>query len=197
MSTFFEKLTTASHPKVAGNAAVADLNTAVRRTPAISAKPAASDSEEYNRSEPQNHEIVKEKASHPEPEETPAAVPVMEEDKSTAEEEGELTVDIYDRDDTIVIQSTVAGVKPEDMEVSITSDMVSIKGTRKPVEHVSEDHYYYKELFWGTFSRTVILPEEIDEHHTEAALKHGLLTITLPKKKKGLAHAQKVKIKTI
>lgn len=122
--------------------------------------------------------------------------PKAEEDMNMAEEEGELTVDIYDHDDAIVIQSTVAGVKPEDLEVSITSDMVSIKGTRQPMDNVPEDRYYYKELFWGTFARTVILPEEIDEHNTEAALKHGLLTISLPKKKKGLAHAQKVKIKT-
>lgn len=116
-------------------------------------------------------------------------------EEGTAEEEGELTVDIYDHDDAIVIQSTVAGVKPEDLEVSITSDMVSIKGIRQPTDRVAEEHYYYKELFWGTFARTVILPEEIDEHHTEATLKHGLLTISLPKKKKGIA--QKVKIKAV
>lgn len=124
----------------------------------------------------------------------PRTAPAAQED--TAEEEGELTVDIYDNGDGIVIQSTVAGVKPEDLEVSITSDMVSIKGARQPADHITEEHYYYKELFWGTFSRTIILPEEINEHHAEATLKHGLLTITLPKKKKGLAHAQKVKIKT-
>lgn len=130
------------------------------------------------------------------PQTASSASPKAEENMNMAEEEGELTVDIYDHDDVIVIQSTVAGVKPEDLEVSITSDMVSIKGTRQPVDNVPEDRYYYKELFWGTFARTIILPEEIDEHNTEAALKHGLLTITLPKKKKGLAHAQKVKIKT-
>lgn len=127
----------------------------------------------------------------------PQTAPPKAENTDVAEEEGELTVDIYDHDDVIVIQSTVAGVKPEDLEVSITSDMVSIKGTRQPVDGVPEDRYYYKELFWGTFARTIILPEEIDEHNTEAALKHGLLTISLPKKKKGLAHAQKVKIKTV
>ncbi|MBI3442875.1 MAG: Hsp20/alpha crystallin family protein [Candidatus Sungbacteria bacterium] len=179
MSTFFEKLT-ASRPKTSGNnPTTADLGAGARRVVPASAK------SEMRTGEPETASQSNSRAAL-----------AIEEDAAGAEEEGELTVDIYDKDDAIVIQSTVAGVKPEDLEVSITSDMVSIKGARQCTNRVSEDRYYYKELFWGTFSRTVILPEEIDEHNTEAALKHGLLTITLPKKKKGLAHAQKVKIKT-
>lgn len=178
MSIFFEKLT-ASRPKASGtSAASADLGVPQKDQVAL------------RHAETRNETVADEQknaASH----ETGAA------EEDTTEEEGELTVDIYDTGDAIVIQSTVAGVKPEDLEVSITSDMVSIRGTRQSADQVSEDRYYYKELFWGTFARTVILPEEIDEHHTEATLKHGLLTISLPKKKKGLAHAQKVKIKTV
>jgi len=109
------------------------------------------------------------------------------------EEEGELTVDIYDKEDTIVIQSTVAGVKPEDLDISITNDSVTIRGKRERFEETKESDYYYKELFWGTFIRSVILPEEIEEDEAEAVLKHGLLTIKLPKKKRG--RIQKVKIK--
>lgn len=110
------------------------------------------------------------------------------------EDEGELTVDIYDQGDRIVIQSTVAGVKPEDLDISIASDSVTIRGRREKVEEVKEKDYYYKELFWGTFSRSVILPEEIDEDSAEANLKHGLLTIKLPKKKKGSVQKLKVKV---
>ena len=110
------------------------------------------------------------------------------------EDEGELTVDIYDRGDHIVIQSTVAGVKPEDLDISIASDSVTIRGRREKIEEVKEADYYYKELFWGTFSRSVILPEEIDEDSSEANLKHGLLTIKLPKKKKGSVQKLKVKV---
>ena len=77
------------------------------------------------------------------------------------DEEGELTVDIYNKGDTIVIQSTVAGVRPEHLDVAITDDMVTIRGRRERMDHVHEDNYYYKELFWGIFSRQVILPEEI------------------------------------
>lgn len=110
------------------------------------------------------------------------------------EEEGELTVDIYDQGDAIVIQSTVAGVKPEDLDVSITSDSVTIRGKRERLEEAAEKDYYYKELFWGSFSRSVILPEEIEDDLAEASLKHGLLTIRLPKKKRGVVQKLKVKV---
>lgn len=118
---------------------------------------------------------------------------VIEETAGT-DDEGELTVDIYDKGDSIVIQSTVAGVKPEDLDVSITSDSVTIRGKRERHEEVKEKDYYYKELFWGTFSRSVILPEEIDEDGAEASLKHGLLSITLPKKRRGTVQKLKVKV---
>lgn len=116
------------------------------------------------------------------------------EPEAPLEEEGELTVDIYDKGDAIVIQSTVAGVKPEDLDVSITNDSVTIRGRRERHEEVREDHYYYKELFWGTFSRSVILPEEIDEGAAEATLKHGLLVLRLPKKRRGVVQKVKVKV---
>lgn len=111
------------------------------------------------------------------------------------DEEGELTVDIYDKGDDIVIQSTVAGVRPEDLDVSVTNDTVTIRGRRERMEEVEEKNYYYKELFWGTFARSVILPEEIEEDMAEASLKHGLLTLRLPKRRKGVV--QKLKVKTI
>ncbi len=125
-----------------------------------------------------------------ETEEKPAVIAPASEPE--VDEEGELTVDIYDKGDAIVIQSTVAGVRPEDLDVSITDDMVGIRGKRERIDEVHDEHYYYKELFWGTFSRSVILPEEVDDERAEAQLKHGLLTIVLPKKRRG---TQKVKVK--
>lgn len=110
------------------------------------------------------------------------------------DEEGELTVDIYDEGETIVIQATVAGVRPEDLDVSITNDNVSIIGKRTHPEGIRESDYYYKELFWGNFSRSIILPEEVEEEHSEANLKHGLLTIRLPKKIRGVTQKLKVKV---
>jgi len=113
--------------------------------------------------------------------------------EESAEVEGQLTVDIYDDGERIVIQSTVAGVKPEDLDVSITNDMVTIKGRRKKQEEVKDDDYYYRELYWGSFSRSVILPEEIEVEKAEASLKNGLLTVKLPKKNKHII--QKIKVK--
>lgn len=109
------------------------------------------------------------------------------------EVEGQLTVDIYDDDDKIVIQSTVAGVRPEDMDVGITNDMITIKGRRRRNEEISEDKYYYRELYWGSFSRSIILPEEVETDKVDASLKNGLLIIKLPKKNKNVT--QKVRVK--
>ena len=111
----------------------------------------------------------------------------------TSDEEGELTVDIYDAGDSIVIQSTVAGVKPEDVDISITDDTITIRGKREAAEEIQEDNYYYKELFWGSFARSIILPEEIEADSPEASIKHGLLTVRIPKKRRGTT--QKVAVK--
>jgi HSP20 family protein len=95
--------------------------------------------------------------------------------------EGQLTIDVYQTESDIVIKSTIAGVKPEDLDVSINNDMVSIRGERKNEEQVSEDNYYYQECYWGGFSRSVILPVDIISEKAEASMKNGILTIRLPK----------------
>lgn len=100
------------------------------------------------------------------------------------EEEGQLAVDVYQTDDYIIIRSTVAGVKPEDLNISIDGDMVTIKGKREEEEEISDDNYLYKECYWGSFSRSIILPVEVKGEEAEATLKNGILTIKLPKVKK-------------
>lgn len=97
------------------------------------------------------------------------------------DEEGQLTVDVYQADDEIVIKSTIAGVTADDIDVSITNEMVTIKGNRKHEEKVKESDYYYQELYWGSFSRSIILPEEIDADNAKASMKNGVLTLRLPK----------------
>jgi HSP20 family protein len=95
--------------------------------------------------------------------------------------EGQLTIDVYQTEGEIVIKSTIAGVKPEDLDVSINNDMVSIRGERKNEEMVSGENYYYQECYWGSFSRSVVLPVDIIAEKAEASLKNGILTIRLPK----------------
>ena len=95
--------------------------------------------------------------------------------------EAQLTVDVYQTANEIVIKALVAGVRPDDLDISITRDMVTVRGRRVEQKDVEDDNFIYRELFWGTFSRTVVLPAEIDVDMAEAEQKHGLLTIRLPK----------------
>lgn len=95
--------------------------------------------------------------------------------------EGQLTIDVYQTENDIVIKSTIAGVKPEDLDVSINNDMVVIKGERKNEEVVDRGNYYYQECYWGGFSRSVLLPVDVIPEKADASLKNGILTIRLPK----------------
>lgn len=110
-----------------------------------------------------------------------------------ADEEGELTVDVYQTPDNLVIKTIIAGVRPEDLDIAITRDMVTIRGSREESREVNEGDYLHKELYWGSFSRTIMLPQEIDVESAEAIEKHGLLTVTLPKIDKGRETKLKVK----
>jgi HSP20 family protein len=101
--------------------------------------------------------------------------------KDLVDSEGQLTIDVYQTDDDVVIKSTIAGVKPEDLDVNINNDMVTIRGERKQDEEVDGENYYYQECYWGQFSRSVILPVEIITEKAEATMKNGILTIRLPK----------------
>ncbi|MBI2003710.1 MAG: Hsp20/alpha crystallin family protein [Parcubacteria group bacterium] len=96
-------------------------------------------------------------------------------------ESGILTLDVFQKDNEIVVKSAIAGVGGKDLDISITNDSVTIKGTRKEEEKEKGKDYLYQELHWGEFSRKVILPEEVNADAGKATLKNGILTITLPK----------------
>ena len=109
------------------------------------------------------------------------------------EEVGQLTVDVYDTPTEIVVKTMVAGVKPEDLDVAITRDSVTVSGKREEDRTVSETDYYHKELYWGSFTRTIILPQEVDVDEAEAIEKYGLLILKLPKLDKHRSTKLKVK----
>lgn len=98
-----------------------------------------------------------------------------------ADAEGQLTIDVYQTDRDIVIKSTIAGVKPEDLDIDINSEMVTIKGKRSQEEEIDSENYYYQECYWGPFSRSIVLPVEIITEKAEATMKNGILTVRLPK----------------
>ncbi|MES2134981.1 MAG: Hsp20/alpha crystallin family protein [Patescibacteria group bacterium] len=118
----------------------------------------------------------------------PVSIPEHEEPGAA-----QLTVDVYQSDADIVIRALVAGVRPEDLDIAITRDMVTIQGKRVDQKEISEDGYVYRELYWGAFARTVVLPAEIDVDSAEASEKHGLLTLKLPKINKNRQTKLKVK----
>jgi HSP20 family protein len=97
------------------------------------------------------------------------------------ESEGNLPVDCFQSGDEIVIRSAIPGVQGQDLDITITSDMVTIRGEREQEERVSVEDFYHQELYWGAFTRQIILPQEIDTDNAKASLKDGILTIRLPK----------------
>ncbi len=94
---------------------------------------------------------------------------------------GQLAIDVINTPSEILIRAMIAGVKPQDLDIQITRDMVTINGRREEEVEVNEENYYHRELFWGSFSRNILLPEEVDVESADAKEKHGLLEIHLPK----------------
>jgi HSP20 family molecular chaperone IbpA len=109
------------------------------------------------------------------------------------EADGELAVDVYETPTHILIKAMIAGVRPEDLDVSITRDMVTIRGKRERAVEGNAGDFFFQELYWGSFSRTIVLPQEVEIEEAEATEKHGLLIIKLPKLDKGRQAKLKVR----
>lgn len=111
----------------------------------------------------------------------------LKEKRSLADEdlsdegEGQLTIDMYQTPDEIILESPIAGVKAEDLDIAITSESVTVKGSRQKDRRIKDEDYFYQECYWGRFSRSIILPQEVDAEKSEASVKNGVLTIKLPK----------------
>jgi HSP20 family protein len=106
---------------------------------------------------------------------------------------GELAVDVYQTPEAIVVKAFIAGVQPATVDISLTREMLTITGTRQDEREVDEDDYFQRELYWGSFTRTILLPEEVDVDMAEASEKHGILMIRLPKINKGKQTKLKVR----
>ena len=99
------------------------------------------------------------------------------------EPEGELAVDVYETENDVVIQSALAGVRPEELDIAVENDVVTIRGVRKNPNVKEQKRYLHEECFWGPFSRQIFLPEEVDLKNVEAQMGGGVLTLRLPKLK--------------
>ncbi len=96
-------------------------------------------------------------------------------------EDAQLTVDVYQTPTHIIVDTMAAGVRPEDLSITIMRDMIVIKGKREESRMIDEENFFLKELYWGTFSRTISLPAEVEPEEAEAVEKHGLITVKIPK----------------
>jgi HSP20 family protein len=105
-------------------------------------------------------------------------------------EAGALAVDVYETEDAVVVKSAIPGVKPEDIDISLTGDTLTIKGETKSEEEVKEENYVRREMRYGSFARTLSVPTSVVTDKAEAKFADGVLTLTLPK-------AEEVKPKAI
>ena len=109
--------------------------------------------------------------------------------------EGVLTLDVYRTPTEVIVESAIAGVKPEDIDINVTEDSITIKGERARAEKISDENYDLQECYWGRFSRSVILPEEVDADNAKADFENGILTVRMPKKVRPQAKKLQVKLK--
>ena len=108
--------------------------------------------------------------------------------------DAELLLDVFQDDDNIYVKSTIAGVDVSDLDISINNEILTIRGKREDREEANYDDYFYKECYWGKFSRSIILPQEIDADKAEATINNGVLTIVLPKLNR--QRQKKLRVKT-
>lgn len=106
---------------------------------------------------------------------------VAEEDYPAEPEDAQLAVDVYESGSEIIVKTMTAGVKKEDLQISLSREQLTIKGKRSKESHAYQHHYHLEELYWGSFSRTIDLPDEVDIEQATATEHHGLVTIKLPK----------------
>jgi HSP20 family protein len=108
---------------------------------------------------------------------------------------GTLAVDVYQTDDAVVVKSAIPGIDPKDLDITITDDILTIKGETKTEEEVKEEHYIRRERRYGAFSRSLVIPVPVVADKAEAEFENDVLTLTLPKAEEVKPKAIKVKAK--
>ena len=104
-----------------------------------------------------------------------------EEEEEPVSVDGQLAIDVFETPVDVIVKTMIPGVRKEEVDISLSRDMLTIRGERKDEKTISEDNYHCRELYWGTFSRTLKLPHEVDIDRAEATEAQGMLTIKLPR----------------
>jgi HSP20 family protein len=112
-------------------------------------------------------------------------------DPSRFPDEGQLSLDVFREGDDLVVRSTMAGVTPKDLDISIHGDLLTIRGKREVSRDIEESQWFYRECYWGTFSRSIVLPFEVASDLASASLKNGVLEVRIPIRE----HGKKLSVK--
>lgn len=112
------------------------------------------------------------------------------------EDEGQLAIDVYQTDDAIHLIAPIAGVSESNLEVTITDEIISIRGTRTQPAGVPMENFFIQECYWGSFSRSYVLPVAVDPDAAAASLKDGILTIRIPRIEKSKTRVLKINTNT-
>lgn len=102
-------------------------------------------------------------------------------------------VDTYEKDEAIIVNAELPGVKKDDISIDVKNNILTISGERKDEEDVNEDNFFRKERFYGKFQRSFTLPENVDPDQVDAAYKDGVLEVKIPKTEK--SSTKKIEIK--
>ncbi|HXG42795.1 MAG TPA: Hsp20/alpha crystallin family protein [Dehalococcoidia bacterium] len=104
-------------------------------------------------------------------------------------------VDVYETDDALVVRAALPGLRPEDVDISLQGDQLTIRGEYRHEAKEEKGNYHRRELRYGTFARSVTLPVQVDADKAEAVFEHGMLTVKLPKAPEVRPKSIKVKAK--
>ncbi len=108
--------------------------------------------------------------------------------------EGELAVDVYETPEELIVKAPIAGVAPHQLDIQINEHQLTIHGEREDIHQLDADNVFFQECYWGSFSRTVPLPIAVRAREAKASIKHGLLTIRLPKEESAKRHRVQVEV---
>jgi HSP20 family protein len=111
--------------------------------------------------------------------------------------EWDLPLDMYQTDSDVVVKATIPGVNPEDIDISVSGDTLTIRGDHKEEHESKEKDYFYQERRYGSFSRSVLIPVAIDPDKAEATFENGVMTLTIPKVEPAKTKQIKVKPKAM
>ena len=112
-----------------------------------------------------------------------SGTPVAAEDEWDEDDSvpGQLAVDVYETRERLVVKARTAGVNKDDLDVSISDNQLTVRGTLSSGSEEGVENYFLQECYWGEFSRTIALPVPVKEEEIEAVLKDGVLTISFGK----------------